>query len=249
MKIFSWNCQGLGNPLTVGTLRDWCWRECPNIVFVMETMMSARELEKIRNSCGFSSGICISSRGRSGGLGFWWRDVNAQLISYNNNHVMVEVLDASNAPLWRAVGVYGWPETGNKHKTWELLRYAYNGSRVPMVFFGDFNEILSGQEKEGGVIRGERQMDAFREALDDCALQDMGYKGNIFTWQRGLTAETMIRERLDRALATMEWRYLFPRAFVQHFPIYSSDHAAIIIKEEERQVKGEVGVSGSSLFG
>ncbi|XP_074318150.1 uncharacterized protein LOC141654941 [Silene latifolia] len=200
--------------------------------------MSARELEKIRNSCGFSSGMCISSRGRSGGLGLWWRDVNAQLISYDNNHVMVEVLDASGVPVWRAVGVYGWPEASNKHKTWTMIRTLCSGSRVPIVLFGDFNEILSGQEKEGGVVRGERQMDAFREVLDDCALQDMGYKGNTFTWHMGLTTETMIRERLDRALATMEWRYLFLRAFVQHFPIYSSDHSAIMIKEEERQIGG-----------
>ncbi|XP_074314802.1 uncharacterized protein LOC141650968 [Silene latifolia] len=204
----------------------------------METMVSARELEKIRNSCGFSSGICVSSRGRAGGLGLWWRDINVQLISYNNNHILVEILDAHNAPVWRAGGIYGWPETSNKFRTWDLMRSLCGGSRVPIVLFGDFNEILSGNEKEGGAVRRESQMDAFRGAIDDCALHDLGYRGNVFTWQRGLTFETMIRERLDRAIATTEWSYLFPRAFVQHFPIYSSDHSAIIIKEEEGQFRG-----------
>ncbi|XP_074297692.1 uncharacterized protein LOC141628446 [Silene latifolia] len=231
MKILSWNCQGLGNPLTVSSLRDQCWRESPNIVFVMETMISARELEKIRNSCGFSSSVCVSSRGRSGGTGLWWRDVDVNLISYNKNHILVEVLDANKTPVWQAAGVYGWPETSNKHKTWDLMRSICENSRVPIVLFGDFNEILSAQEKDGGAVRSERQMDAFREAIDDCALHDLGYRGNVFTWQRGRETETIVRERLDRALATMEWSHMFPNAFVPHYPIYSSDHAAIIIQE------------------
>lgn len=30
---------------------------------------------------------------------------------------------------------------------------------LPCVFFGDFNEIVSSNEKEGGVVREERWMD------------------------------------------------------------------------------------------
>ncbi|XP_074306558.1 uncharacterized protein LOC141641810 [Silene latifolia] len=185
MKILSWNCQGLGNPLTVNTLRDWCWRECPNIVFVMETMISANNLEKIKNKCGFTSGICISSNGRSGGLGIWWKDINAQLVSYNNHHFAIKIVGEDGSILWRAVGVYGWPELTNKYKTWDMLRALCANHNDPMILFGDFNEILSAREKEGGAIREERQMDAFRSALDDCDLQDLGFIGNIYTWQRG----------------------------------------------------------------
>ncbi|XP_074265228.1 uncharacterized protein LOC141587653 [Silene latifolia] len=96
--------------------------------------------------------------------------------------------------------------------------------------FGDFNEILSPEEKEGGSHRGERQMDAFRETLDDCALRDLGFRGNRFTWQRGKSIRTFVRERLDRAVATECWCELFPRAEVFNSPIYASDHATLIIK-------------------
>lgn len=52
---------------------------------------------------------------------------------------------------------------------------------LPLLFFGDFNEITSIEGKEGGVPRSERLMDAFREAIDDCAVKDLGFIGNRFT--------------------------------------------------------------------
>jgi hypothetical protein len=57
----------------------------------------------------------------------------------------------------------------------------------------NFNEILYHYEKEGGRAR---QLQAFHDALDDCALVDMGFTGDMFTWQRG-----KIREQLDRSIA------------------------------------------------
>ncbi|XP_074297615.1 uncharacterized protein LOC141628358 [Silene latifolia] len=76
-------------------------------------------------------------------------------------------------------------------------------------------------------------MEAFRSALDECALGDLGYYGNVFTWQRGNGNGMVIRERLDRAVATMNWCERFPSAVVRHFPLYSSDHCAILIHERE----------------
>jgi len=45
----------------------------------METMINASELEKITNQCGFLSGTCISSWGNSGGMGFWWKNIEVRL--------------------------------------------------------------------------------------------------------------------------------------------------------------------------
>lgn len=75
MKILSWNYQGLGNPLIVRALRDWVRREKPELVFVMETMVSGEHMERVRKSCGFSNGINVSNIGNSGGLGLWWNDL------------------------------------------------------------------------------------------------------------------------------------------------------------------------------
>ncbi|KAG8639407.1 hypothetical protein MANES_14G140364v8 [Manihot esculenta] len=37
MKLLSWNCQGLGNPLTIRHLKGMCASYSPDLLFVMET--------------------------------------------------------------------------------------------------------------------------------------------------------------------------------------------------------------------
>ncbi|XP_021730636.1 uncharacterized protein LOC110697570 [Chenopodium quinoa] len=221
MKTLIWNCYGLGNPLTVKAPQDWCWIDRSNIVFVMETKIDSRRLELIRNKCGFANGVCVSSNGRTGGLGLWWRDLNMVVASFSAHHIDTNVCDETGSPIWKFIGVYGWPETANKHRTWDLMCGIHAGCTIPMIFGGDFNEILGLHEKSGGQLRGKRQMDAFRDALDECGLRDLGFKGNIFTWERGLSMDALV---LDG------WCSLFPYSELINFPICHSDHAAVLLK-------------------
>ncbi|KAA3487428.1 reverse transcriptase [Gossypium australe] len=69
---------------------------------------------------------------------------------------------------------------------------------------------MYGFEKKGGAQRDHKKMEAFRETLEDCQLQDIGYSGTWFTWERGNLPETNIRERLDRGVANEKWLNLFP---------------------------------------
>lgn len=76
-------------------------------------------------------------------------------------------------------------------------------------------------------------MQEFRDVLDECLLRDLGFKGNKFTWQRGSSPSTIIKERLDRFLATLQWCTLFPQAQVQNLPILNSDHGPILLTQDE----------------
>ncbi|KAL2904162.1 hypothetical protein RDABS01_002872 [Bienertia sinuspersici] len=162
-------------------------------------------------------------------MGIWWCDVEASLVSYSSNHVAIDVVNQDNQPIWRAVGIYGWPDSASKYKTWALMNNLESSCPIPCIMFRDFNEIVRSLEKEGDVPRRECQMDAFRNAINDCSLKDMGYKGSGFTWQRRNNPCTFVRERLDRFLADDQWCKLFPYYKVNHFPIYKSDHALICL--------------------
>jgi hypothetical protein len=52
---------------------------------------------------------------------------------------------------WRFTGVYGFPQTKDRHKTWTLLRDLYAQEDLPWLAAGDFNEILFQREKEGAA--------------------------------------------------------------------------------------------------
>ena len=187
-------------------------------------------LEKVHNRCGFSNGLCLSSTGHYGGVGLWWNELDISVLSFSPYHIHAVVLDGNKNPSWHAVGIYGWPETANKHQTWQLLRQVRQQYPLPLLLFGNFNEIVCMEEKGGGLPRSERVMDAFRMAVDDCGVKDMGYKGSKFTWQRSNSPSTLIRERLDRMLPDDDWCDLFPSWEVIHLPRYRSDHAPLLLK-------------------
>lgn len=83
--------------------------------------------------------------------------------------------------VWRFTGLYGEPSSDKKDITWKALRVLRH-KPGPWLCMGDFNEILFQHEKQGGVARAQHCMDKFREALEDCGLDDLGYMGDTFTW-------------------------------------------------------------------
>lgn len=76
--------------------------------------------------------------------------------------------------------------------------------------FGDFNKIFGRHEKKGGRAIPEGQMNDFISLLNDCDLQDMGFKGVKYTWCNRRGARDCISERLDRFLANSKWLNMFP---------------------------------------
>lgn len=116
---------------------------------------------------------------------------------------------------------------GTKDITWDILRSLRDASDPVWLVVGDFNEILFNYEKEGGRPRTQRQLQNFHNALADCNLIDMGYRGDLFTWQRG-----RIRERLDRGVCNPSWSNLFPNAQVLNREMLGSDHRPVLVDTE-----------------
>jgi len=55
-----------------------------------------------------------------------------------------------NFPKWWFTGFYGYPETDRRRESWDLLRTLAQDNALPW-FIGDFNDILSNEEKRGQV--------------------------------------------------------------------------------------------------
>jgi hypothetical protein len=76
-------------------------------------------------------------------------------------------------------------------------------------------------------------LDRFKEALEFCELEDLGFTGDIFTWRNKQTkGSTHIRERLDRAVANGGWRMAFPLVSVKNGDPYHSDHRPVVVVTE-----------------
>jgi hypothetical protein len=83
-------------------------------------------------------------------------------------------------------------------EAWSLLKFLANLQPEPWVVMGDFNEVLVASKKWGGSAKSKRLMRDFQQALEDCDLADLGYRGPQFTWTNCWENEEFIREILDR---------------------------------------------------
>ncbi|XVF59199.1 hypothetical protein PTKIN_Ptkin07bG0256200 [Pterospermum kingtungense] len=202
MSCLSWNCCGLENPQTVRALWKILSKEDPKFLFLSETILQTEKLERVRMKCEFQNCFGVDPEGRSGGLTMMWKDeINLQIKSYSKHHIDAEVTEHSGLR-WRLTGIYGEPDTNLRSQTWSLLWTLARDNSLPWLCLGDFNELMWLSEKEGGRLIPEWQMRAFRDALEDAKLEDLGYVRHFFTWKRGKHKETLVKERLDRATAT-----------------------------------------------
>lgn len=230
MKLLSWNVRGFGRSRTVRRLRLLLRDINPSVVFLIETKLPGSNMAAVRRKCGLVNGIDVDSDGRSGGLSLGWRsELNVTLRSYLRRHIVVLIVGDSDGHSWRCTGFYRAPKEARREESGRLLCTLNDCLSVPWLVIGDFNEITYASEKRGGLPRREIQMRRFRNALSDCSLSNLGYKGHWFTWEHGCTNENNIRERLDRGVANKAWGELFPTYFLRHLPHGFSDHCPILL--------------------
>ena len=122
MKILSWNCRELRNQPAIDVLSQLVREKAPKILFLMEIKQSMEEMRQLQADLPY---CCMLA---------------------TLNHIDALILTDPQTPQ-RLTGFYGWLEEQNKLESWRLLRHLHSRSLVPWICCGDFNEILSLEEK------------------------------------------------------------------------------------------------------
>lgn len=85
-------------------------------------------------------------------------------------------------------------------------------------------------EKVGGRPKPRYLLEGFHATMIDCGLQDLGFTGCQYTWERFRGTPAWLQERLDRGLASQQWRQLFPDAEIQVLEVSTSDHLPLLLQ-------------------
>ncbi|XP_074350287.1 uncharacterized protein LOC141701475 [Apium graveolens] len=183
----------------------------------------------VRVQLGFEGLFAVDPIGRSVGIALLWKERDqAKLISFSQNHIDVEVM-IEGMNKWRLSGVYGEPNRGKKHKTWDLLQYLARDSNLTWCVMGDLNNVTSATDKIGGLLYPQWLIDGFNDALQDAGLIDMNIVGHQYTWERGVGMDKWMEVRLDRALTTSAWLNEFSVAKLYNLEGVASYHSPILL--------------------
>ncbi|KAK3189419.1 hypothetical protein Dsin_028980 [Dipteronia sinensis] len=194
MNCVSWNARGVGNSRAFQALSDLKRSFNQEIIFLMETKAEHSLLELYRVRLGFTGKLVVDKVGRSGGLCMFWSDkVCVTLILYSRFHIDVQI-GSHGSHVWHLTGLYGNLDPEQGCHTWTLLRRLKGLSSLPWLCLGDFNEILRDSEKQGGPPRPRLLMESFREVLDSCELEDLGFFGPNFTFSN-IRDISLVQER------------------------------------------------------
>ncbi|XP_043816072.1 uncharacterized protein LOC122724610 [Manihot esculenta] len=82
-------------------------------------------------------------------------------------------------------------------------------------------------------------MQGFKQALEDSNLIQIPTIGSFFTWEKGRESNNLVREKLDKTLATEDWARKFTNVvcLVVHVP--RSDHKPLVINTAPKDNRGD----------
>ena len=129
--------------------------------------------------------------------------------------------------MWTFTGVYGPTMRRDRECLWNELGGIYGLWNGPWCVVGDFNVILSPEERSrGGSLNSD--MRRFSDVIENLQLKDLPLIVSPFTWSGGVNNQFF--SRIDRFLVNEEWDYRFSgsRQYVLLRPV--SDHFPILLE-------------------
>ena len=182
----------------------------------METKLDVRKMEVLRVKLRFKFCFTVPSLGRHGGLALLWNDpAHITIHNFSQNHIDSHI-SLNWRITWRFTDFYGFPKGHRKRESWALLDKLHDMDSLSWLSMGDYNEIVSLEEKSGQAMGSMTRLRDFGDVLNRCELVDLGFRGVPFTWDNRRDGDALVMKRLDRAVANVRWMDIFNLCTVMH---------------------------------
>ena len=230
MRITSWNARGLNAPSKKRLFKQNLKNFNSEIILIQETKLNKVEGAKFSKTMGLWDSIFIEAMGASGGLGIMWnsRKVNITYLVNNTNWMCVNIQSLKSDTKFILINVYGPNSIIGKKNVWDELNTVIAKHKdTPIILGGDFNTILSLDEKVGGNRHLSLASIEFKNWIDKLRMLEIPASNGIFTWNNRRKDNDYIAEKLDRffiignlASYNKDFQsYILPLAGSDHFPV------------------------------
>ncbi|KAE8694600.1 hypothetical protein F3Y22_tig00110777pilonHSYRG00077 [Hibiscus syriacus] len=209
---------------TTNVLKEYTHEHKPHIVALIETRISYRNDDHVIYKFEFNKYFRVEAAGFSGGIWLIWdKPLMVDLVVFHPQYMTTKVTWNYPSKQFFVSVVYGNLDKKKRSSLWNDLSNLHFTRGYPWILTGDFNAILSSEEKRGGARRGMR-CKLFQNFMYHRDLFNFGFKGPKFTWMCG-----GVFERLDRMIANDSWNLMAPNSLVKHLPRIKSDHRPLLL--------------------
>ena len=124
------------------------------------------------------------------------------MIEANQNFIHSSCYEKNGGSFWDGTFVFGNLNFRERQQLWSILERLQTDPGAPWMCIGDFNQVICQEEKVGLRPCSQSQIELFKDFLHDTGLMDFAVKRCKFTWFSNLRDGFIIRERIDRCVAT-----------------------------------------------
>ncbi|KAH7853837.1 hypothetical protein Vadar_007155 [Vaccinium darrowii] len=202
------------------TSQKWSPREMKNGV---------TRIEAVKRALGMDGSLWVDPVGLAGGLAVFWKGVTTVELKGKCSWFIDVQINEEDGSNWRLINVYFDSRVEVRRAQWDVFIQYKENLGDDWLIWGDMNDIISTDEKNGGVAPAQWELRGFQNFINHCHLIDLGFSGYPYTWRNNRNGDDYIQERLDRALASPSWRVRFSQASVEHLNAVGSDHSALLL--------------------
>ncbi|XP_028554743.1 uncharacterized protein LOC114580663 [Dendrobium catenatum] len=231
-SLVFWNCRGAKKVEAALYLKEVIKDNNVLMVGLLEMKISNLDNSQVLNFLGSNwDYFMIPSNGLSGGLMILWRkDLAMFSVIEESPQFIIGTLNVFNKNNWLVAAVYGSTNAIERKIIWESLE-KHCSNEMPMVVGGDFNCVLSQEDKRGGkkFILSQGAID-MKNFLINNDLHEVEAYGPKFTWCNNKMGGARILEKLDRCFINSIALNCIHIARVKHLARIASDHCPILLE-------------------
>lgn len=156
---------------------------------------------------------------------YWKQEIKLEVLEANANLIDTEVEVEGKS--FFASFIYGDSDYKQRRSLWDYLLSLAEARDAAWFITGDFNDMLSNEDKTGGPERAEGSFLDFRTFFAEGDQFDLQHSGDPLSW-RGQREDHLVRCRLDRATANSNWAEQFPTTRCTYLAYEGSDHKPLL---------------------
>ncbi|XP_020252332.1 uncharacterized protein LOC109829702 [Asparagus officinalis] len=135
--------------------------------------------------------------------------------------------------------IYALNQMEGRRSLWQDILTLKSHINGPWLLAGDFNSILSGEEKLGGAPISDTDTCDFQEFISSSHLKHLKSTCCYFTWCNKQDVDTRIWSRLDRVLVNDDWIHNYTSSQVEFLLLNCSDHSLALLSIDDEEFEGK----------